>query len=188
MHTNNPRMEIPTYTGKLIDLENLKLSDIDILDIATSLSNQCRFIGHSMQYYSVAEHSILGSDDIVLQGLLESQEEANALALAFLMHDAAEAYVSDLSTPIKAKHPSFIELEGHILALIWERFGLPERVDLEKIKAMDMAMLAMEKKRVMIHDIDWGWELPEPAEITPLFMSPCRAKDLFLERFKELSA
>lgn len=187
MNISQTKMGIPTYTGKLIYIDNLKLHEIDILDIATSLSNQCRFIGHTMQYYSVAEHCILGSDDIVLQGLLESQEEANALALAFLMHDAAEAYVSDLSTPIKINHPSFVELEERILAIIWERFGLPEDVDMARIKAMDMAMLAMEKKQVMIHDIDWGWELPEPADVKPYFMTPCIAKDLFLARFKELS-
>ena len=99
----------------------------------------------------------------------------------------SNAYFTDMRSPVKQFHPSFIELEEQMQALIWESFGLSEEVDLKRIKSMDKAMLAMEKKRVMVHNIDWGWELPEAAEVTPLFMAPDRVKDLFLSRFKELS-
>ena len=44
---------IRTYTSKLIDLTAIAPSDIDIVDIAHSLSNLCRFNGHSRKFYSV---------------------------------------------------------------------------------------------------------------------------------------
>ena len=179
-------MRIPTYTGKLIDLNNIRIHQIDILDIATSLSNQCRFIGHTLDFYSVAEHCLLGSHIIGKGIAIGPNESLKAFQLAFLMHDAAETYISDLSGPIKINHPSFIEMENKIMAIICERFGLPD-VDEAVIDHIDMAMLAMEKQKVMLHDIDWGWDLPPAAEIAPMFLPPEDAKKEFIKRFKELS-
>src|SRR5437867_735279 len=48
-----------TFTGKVIDPTNIKVSDIDLIDIGHALSNICRFGGHSNTFHSVAEHCLL---------------------------------------------------------------------------------------------------------------------------------
>ena len=83
---------IITFTGKIIDPINPDPEDIDIRDIAHSLSQQCRFTGHTSEFYSVAEHSVLVSEAV----------PARDAALG-LMHDATEAYLADLAKPIKAE-------------------------------------------------------------------------------------
>ncbi|MDH0894254.1 MULTISPECIES: phosphohydrolase [unclassified Pseudomonas] len=64
-------------------------------DLAHALSNVCRFNGHSAWHYSVAQHSLLVADLIALEG--GSAEEQ----LAGLLHDSTEAYISDLTRPLK---------------------------------------------------------------------------------------
>src|SRR5690348_18006267 len=81
---------IHTFTGRTFCPLDPKPEDIDIQDIAHALSCQCRFTGHSRKFYSVAEHCVRVS-------LLVSPD----LQLAALLHDASEAYLSDVARPIK---------------------------------------------------------------------------------------
>lgn len=79
---------IQTYSRKKWNLRVPKVEDVDIEDIATSLSNQCRFFGHVRKYYSVAQHSVLVSANC------EWPKEG-------LMHDAPEAYLGDVARPLR---------------------------------------------------------------------------------------
>lgn len=80
--------EIPLSNGKYYDLANPSADVLDIEMIAGSLSKQCRFTGQTSRPYSVAEHCVRGSFII-----------EPALALDFLLHDAAESVVIDVPTP-----------------------------------------------------------------------------------------
>lgn len=126
--------EIRLASGYLIDLLEPDISRIQLTDIATSLSRQERFTGHSRLRSSVAEHSVAVE---YIAGLLIPDEMSgdparnlNKLARAALMHDATEAYVSDLSSPAKralrALSPSaasaFDELEAIVASYVYERF------------------------------------------------------------------
>ncbi len=106
-------MKIRTYTGKTIDVLNPKKEDIDIIDIAHSLSMICRWGGHTKQFYSVAQHSVLVSllcpDNLQLEGL---------------MHDATEAYIGDLVRPIKNEIEKYKEIEDNLAKVISEKFNL----------------------------------------------------------------
>jgi len=122
---------IATFTGKKFYFDNITPEQICIEDIAHSLSMLCRFTGHVHQFYSVAQHSLLVDKQI---------NGSPEVHLAALLHDAAEAYVNDLASPIKkwiatknrgrgvfwGKDPSsYHQLHNRILAAIYKRFGLP---------------------------------------------------------------
>lgn len=127
---------IQTYTGKAFDPFNPDPAKINIEDIAHSLANQCRFNGHTRQFYSVAQHCVEVASRV--------RPEQQALAL---LHDASEAYLSDLPTPIKYK-PEFEfyrKAEELLQDTIYERFKvLSFRKDVDEVKRMDKQVLLME--------------------------------------------
>jgi len=100
-------------SGDVINFDNFDVA-YNINDIAHALSHLCRFSGHVPQFYSVAQHSILVSqncsDEYRLQGLL---------------HDAAEAIISDIPHPVKMLIPEIKRVEDKILCSIFKSFGLP---------------------------------------------------------------
>lgn len=111
-----------TFSGRTIRPLHPDSSDIAVEDIAHALSQNCRFTGHTRLFHSVAEHCVRVS-------LIVPEE----LALEALLHDASEAYLSDVARPIKrAEEFSFyMEVEGRLERAIAERFGLPLREAME---------------------------------------------------------
>ncbi len=103
---------IQTYTGKLINPFEIKEEDIDIYDIAHSLSMQCRFNGNTKRFYSIAEHSINVSSVLKEMGLSYKTQ------LLGLLHDASEAYLSDVPSPVKKYLPDYLSLEGKLTTSI----------------------------------------------------------------------
>lgn len=144
----HPDTAVRVNSGLLIDLVNPQVDDILMADIAVSLAAQERFTGHCPLKPTIAQHS-LAVEHIVGElwarmggGALSAQERTAALREA-LMHDAAEAYVSDLSSPAKqalravlrgaaarnssrtrATDSAFDKLEDGIMAAVRVRFGI----------------------------------------------------------------
>lgn len=83
--------KIQTYSGELVDYLDPHPDTIKIEDISKALSNECRFGGQSRFHYSVAHHSLLAC------GLAPKH-----LKLEALLHDAEEAYIKDIPTPLAA--------------------------------------------------------------------------------------
>lgn len=105
----------------MIDPFDPHIDQIAIEDIVHSLSLQCRFNGHTNYMYSVARHCIYVADHLERQG-------ASPIAqLCGLMHDAAEAYMCDIPTPIKIRPEMafYREAEDKLLELIATKFSLP---------------------------------------------------------------
>lgn len=147
-------------------------------DIAHALANLCRFTGHTRKFYSVCEHSCRVAD------LLPPH-----LRLAGLLHDASEAYLGDMSRPLK-HHPFFGEayrdVEQALQGRIEEVFAVT--TDLPEIHHADLVLLATEKRDLMPPGSEWKLleaivPLPEP--IWP--WSPEFAKAAFLLRYHRLS-
>lgn len=101
-------------SGTLIDLRDPRPEFICLTDIATALSRLCRFTGHTSDFYSVAQHAVLVSRVCAAKD-----------AKWGLLHDAAEAYLGDVSTPLKRLLPEYARLERRWLDAIAERFSLP---------------------------------------------------------------
>lgn len=91
-----------TRSGHVVDLRDPDPATLDIEDIAHSLAKQPRYLGHGpMSYhYSVAEHSILMARHIAAR-YRGRPRLAAGIALATLLHDAAEAYTGDMPYPVK---------------------------------------------------------------------------------------
>lgn len=159
---------IQVASGHLFYFDDSSLDDIRIEDIAHALSNICRFTGHTKSFYSVAQHSVL-----------VSQHVPDEHKLAALLHDAPEAYINDMSRPIKYMRG----LEGyrHVEASVWNRislkFGVPYYAH-ECIKEADDRMLFTEK-RDLLPPLEWDWHCePYADEIVP--QTPEEAKRKFL--------
>src|SRR5262245_34907674 len=120
----------PTYTGRLVDLTNLSPDDIDIRDIAHALANANRWMGHSRFPFSVAQHSVMVSMLCPLNRLWG------------LLHDASEAYCSDLARPIKYTQDllGYRSLESRIMRAVCTRFGL-ESDEPEAVRLADLRVL-----------------------------------------------
>ena len=165
---------IQTYTGRRFTPLRPKMEAIDIRDIAHALSLLCRFNGHCRAFYSVAEHS-----------LRVSRVLPDELALWGLLHDAAEAYLTDLPRPVKRQIPQYDEMEDHLLRAVARRFRLPWPVP-EEVYAVDTRLLATEARDLMGASAkEWGLQAEPMAErIVPW---PCeKAEQRFLARFFDL--
>jgi len=142
-HQTDDKLEglIETYTGRTINPLDPDPGSIFIDDIAHSLANQCRFTGHTRNFYSVAQHCVLVADVV--------QDET--LKLTALLHDASEAYLSDIARPVKMM-PKFGDLyreyEERLEQAIAKNFGL-EWPWPKEIKEADNILLRAEQIDLM---------------------------------------
>lgn len=169
-----------TFSCKTFEYRDPKPDQIEIRDIAHALGNICRFAGHTKQFYSVAEHSILCS--------LREELDTPMQQFTALMHDAVEAYINDVPQPLKVMLRDYQKFEENINAAIAEKFGFPAELTPE-VKQVDLRMLATERLQIM-GPAPQPWhpaiEAAEPYELTIKHWSPSFASWKFIERFYEL--
>jgi 5'-deoxynucleotidase YfbR-like HD superfamily hydrolase len=169
---------IETYSGLRVYYDDLKPEVIKILDIAHSLSQICRFTGHTKKFYSVAQHSVI----------VANAQTTIAEKRAGLLHDATEAYVNDLPSPLKACTDlgDYKNLENRIHDVINKKYRVNDGMT-ENIKKADLQALFTEKRDVLSRDSDWGWGYNiEPFDEVIIPLPPEKAKKLFLETFVKL--
>jgi len=112
---------IETACGLFIDPIDPDPVQFRLSDIGHALGNMCRFNGHTSRHYSVAEHSLLVGDLLALWG------HGKQSILQGLMHDASEAYLPDLASPLKRDGwgVGFREADNLLMERLAGRYGFP---------------------------------------------------------------
>jgi uncharacterized protein len=175
------KLYIETRSGKRFFIEH---PEFDIGDITHALAHQCRYTGHSKVFYSVAEHSVLVSTICAQYNLGDPFEG--------LMHDAAEAYLSDIAAPWKALLPDYKKLEAKIELPLRKHWGLPVVLS-DGVKRADWLALFIEA-RSLIPSGAADWIAPEGIKeqaanirLPVLGLSPGRAALEFTRAYKRLN-
>lgn len=179
---------LETVSGRKVNVTNPDPATIEITDIAWSLSRMPRFSGHSIPYvpYSVAQHCI--------QVMKELAPHGPEIQMYGLLHDAAEAYINDLPSPVKhipEIHAVISKLEDKLMLTIYEAIGIrpPTKEEEAIVKIADKIQQAVEAHNFMYsrgHD----WNLPKVSfKKLQEFEQPIvsvTAYDLFLDFYEIL--
>jgi len=172
--------DILVHSGRYFDFENLAGNVIDIEDIAQGLSNVCRFGGQVPEFYSVAQHSVLVFQ--LLRDVLGVSDPATLMQ--GLLHDATEAYLGDVVSPLKRLLGGYQAIETRLNVFVMRHFNLPLELP-PAVKRADLMALAIEKRELWGNRDEWAvlQGVPEtPWELTPY--SPRVARSAFMRTFQ----
>lgn len=175
---SSPHHWCTTYTGGRFWPLDPKPEHVQLPDIAHALSNICRFGGHTRSFYSVAQHSVL-----------VSQQVAPEHRLTALLHDATEAYVGDIVRPLKVQMPDYGDIEYCVWLAVCQKFNLSPEIH-PSVKEADNVLLMTERRDLTNPSGHaWGWGLedikPLPHKIVPV--GPDTAETMFLEQYEILT-
>lgn len=123
---------IRTLSGNNLYFLDPKPEQIDIKDIANALGMQSRWAGHIRKFYSVAEHCINAAKLV-----------PNEFKLQTLLHDASEAYLVDIPSPVKAFLPDYLKIEETVQRAICSKYNVAYPFAPE-VKQADTACLVAE--------------------------------------------
>lgn len=178
-----------THSGKRINPFDLAPEQIDINDIAHHLSMLCRFNGAVVNFYSVAEHSVRVSRmaERLAAAEQKGQQHANLIGLYGLLHDASEAYLSDIVSPVKRtpEFEAYRRIEADLQQRIYTRFGLTGPTP-EIVHQADTRMLGIEGISLLIDPLPVFAELAAGAPALEHQFRPSQAKSAFLTRYEQL--
>lgn len=128
---------ISTINRHRFDPTNPSSDDIELEDIAHALSMMTRANGHFSEFYSVARHSINCAYEARACGY------SYKVQLLCLMHDSAEAYIGDMTRPLKLRLPQFSEYESALQKIIFSKYATLDvsAEESEKVKSVDDSLL-----------------------------------------------
>lgn len=172
---------VGTYTGKLIDPSRLQMKDVVIIDIAQTLSTQCRFNGAVMKRYTNAEHAVHISNAV--------NQDDNKMCIAALMLNAPSAYLGDLLSPIKDGLKQYRETESLVAMSIGQALGYNPTYLNTEVKTINRGMTRKEIVSLTNFPKE-GWEhLPLLQNLPEIqHWSDAESKEMFLQRFDELTS
>ncbi len=167
---------ITTVTGIHFYPLNPNPKDIDIEDIAHALSLICRANGHFRHFYSVAQHCIACAEEAIERGY------SPEVILGCLLHDASEAYLCDVTRPVKKHIPQYLQAEEKLQEVIWKRFIGRELTDAEKklIFEIDDDILSMEFHLLMPEDLNEDYRKLQ-GSYTCVYQDPQEVRTRFIQ-------
>lgn len=166
-----------TYSGKLFSVIHPETDSIDVVDIAHALSLLCRGNGHVKHFYSVGQHCINCAR------LAKARGYSYEVQFACLLHDASEAYMSDVIRPLKKDLPYYQEIEHKLLTVIFEKYGIKEYLTDNRVKQIDDDLCHYDLRNLMNVNIEVGY-LEYIPDIS--FRNPMDVEKEYLEVFEEL--
>lgn len=133
--TNGGHGAINTQSGKTITPLDPDPAAIELTDIAHALSNISRFTGQGTRFYSVARHSVHVSHEV------EARGGSRAAVQWGLLHDAPEAYLSDVAAPVKESLPGYTHAEKRLAEAVRDAIDLEvSAADERLVDAADSAV------------------------------------------------
>jgi uncharacterized protein len=169
-----------THTGKQFFFMRPTPDMIDVVDIAAALGKLCRYGGHTRQFYSVAEHSVL------LARWLEEQGHDLLTVFSGLMHDATEGYLVDIPRPIKHVLADYKRIEDGLAMAIHDKFGVLYPLP-RVVHEADSRILVDERAQAMSDSgNEWGTDKLVALGVNLRFWSPDEAPGYFLAEFERL--
>lgn len=172
---------ITTHSGQRVDIESPQAESIRIEDIAHATSFLCRGSGQANFFFSVARHCVYCAREAKAQGF------SREVVLACLLHDASEAYMTDVPKPIKDNLiPQYREYEDKLLDVIYEKFiGRPlTEEELAKVALIDRLLLQYDLKYLLNMDV----ALPEiHIALNYEYIPFEEAREDYLALFRELT-
>lgn len=178
-----------THSGARLNPLAIDPAAIDLHDIAHHLAHLCRFNGATRVFYSVAEHSVRVSK-LAQRYALEAGETAAAAkvtGLWGLLHDASEAYIADVTSPVKETDAfaHYRAIEAELQRACYARFGLNGTPPAE-VKRADDQMLAIEFRDLMNDPPARFVEQAGAASVLAWQLRSGQAKAAFVVRFEQL--
>jgi hypothetical protein len=137
---------IYTYTGQIFFPLDPRAEEVRTMDIIQGLALKCRWSAQCHRFYSIAEHSVRVAN--IARALAE---EAGLTGLALtnifnhgILHDAHEAYIVDMPSPIKAFITGWKDIEDKIQNAILDYYGLDRSHGAPYVKYADLMLLVIE--------------------------------------------
>lgn len=168
---------IQLASGRVFNFLKPEETEFLLTDIAHALANVARFAGHTRSFYSVAQHSVHVAELV-----------APKHQLAALLHDATEAFLGDITTPLKQLLPEYQKIEERVHNTIMDQCELPRKLH-ASIKRADTIMLVTEQRDLMPllangHPFIERDVQPRNATVVPV--SPFFAKRMFIRKYYEI--
>jgi hypothetical protein len=149
-------------SGNYVDLMNPDPKTISLDDICHALARIPRFAGHTPYPYTVAHHVIIGIHMIETLRGFTAANDIEELQKLWLLHDAAEAYIGDVSRPLKALIPDIKRIEANlqkaIILSIEPKLIVDGQDTFFPIKDIDNYMLFLEKQFLFPDAENWNGE------------------------------
>lgn len=164
-----------TYSGRRFWPMDPRSNEVFIEDIAHGLSMQCRYAGHCIRFYSVAEHSVL-----VARWLLAQCASAET-ALWGLLHDASEAYLVDVPRPVKPFLDGYKAAESRVMAAVCDCFDLPREMP-AAVHEADGGIINDERANMRRCEHEWA-HAGEPLGVSLEYWTPEEAESEFLAAY-----
>jgi hypothetical protein len=174
---------IQTYSGRQFFPLDPRVEDFALVDIASGLAKECRYAGQCLEFYSVAEHSILMT--------LEAERLGFSLRdrRAALFHDGSEGIgLRDMARPIKPMLSNYKTIESGIMIKIaaWADFDWPLPAH---VKALDERIGLTEEVQIMSEKpAPWrtNFDAVDPLPVSLMLLSPRDAMARFIHEANRL--
>jgi len=142
-------------SGAYLDLSDPDCSVVQPIDIAAGL-RQPRYSAQTARYFSIAQHSVLVLRLVEAQARLAGGTRGIQLRRCALMHDAAEAFIHDITRPLKILLPDYRAVEAALERRLAQRFDVEWTAGRREIvKAADITALAIEKRDLIGEQERW---------------------------------